>query len=290
MISMILKFLMIYTCFQVLKLNYIFILSKLWNYKFWRKIKGKKAIITGASDGIGKELAIQLSKSLDVILIGRNKEKLEDVKKLCKGNPEIYIYDFSKECDFNMFSEFKDIGLLINNVGVSSDHPCYLTEENRIEEIIMVNCLNTVKITKSILKNMTKNRFGYVVNVCSMLGDIPAPLISVYGSSKSFLKSFSEALYYEMQVFNVHVQSMDTAFVKTKMTRIRKSSFFVPSPETYAYSILKSLGCQSFCVPYYPHLIQYTLLNLIPRWIIGNCLLFISNTVRIKALKKKNKE
>lgn len=266
---------------------YQFIASKILNFRVYKRISGKRVMVTGASDGIGKQLAIQLSRRFDVILVGRNREKLEAVAKLCANKPEIQVFDFSQDCDF---PEFQNIGLLINNCGVSSDHPSYLTEEKRLEEIISVNCLNTLKITQQVLKGMAKSKCGYVVNIGSMMGDMPSPLLSVYGASKSFLRSWSESLHHEMMPFCVNVQLMDTAFVATKMSKVRKTSLFCPSAETYAASVLGSIGSVKFVVPYFPHLLLYLLIEMIPNDIFGVFVLFYTYAMRNKALKREKKK
>ncbi|KAG0435086.1 Very-long-chain 3-oxoacyl-CoA reductase [Dictyocoela muelleri] len=286
---MIIKLLKLVTFFFILKSLikiYQFIASKLFNYKFYRRISGKRVIVTGASDGIGRQLAILLSNYFEVILIGRNRKKLEDVSKLCKNKTEIQVFDFSCECNF---PEYQNIGLLINNCGVSSEHPNYLSDENRLEEIIFVNCLNTLKITKKVIKCMAESKCGYVVNIGSMLGDFPSPLLSVYSASKSFLKSWTESLYYEMMPFGVNVQLMDTGMVATKMSKVKRSSFFIPSAEKYAAAVLSSIGSSKFSVPYFPHLLIYLVIDIIPKDIMGLFTLFYTYAVRNKALNRKRK-
>lgn len=275
------------------------------NYRVWKNLGNRSILITGATDGIGKAIALELSKrKKNIIILGRNSEKLEDVKsEIIKNgsNCVSFLCDLSKEQDFDFLKpeeqtpkDLLNIGMLINNAGVSSEHPKYLIEDNRIDDIIKVNMLNLVKLTQKILQNM-KN--GYVINIGSMLADTTSPLLSTYSASKSFLKSFSLSLNIEeanritssKKKINNHVELINTGLVCSKMSKVRKDNLFTPTSQNFAKSILETIGSLKENFPYLPHLFLYVLLSLIPKFIKGNGLYKINGITRNVALKKSKK-
>lgn len=267
-----------------------FVYSRLKNTFIHKKIKGKWILITGATDGIGKSLAIEFARlKYKVIILGRNEDKLLDVEsQMIKRGGVVTrkVYDFNKTCDFSELHEY-DIGLLINNAGVSYNHPNFFIKDN-MEEIINVNILNTLKITRVILNKMMTNKMGYVVNIGSITGDFPMPLLSSYAASKSMIKAWSEALYFECKKYKVNVECMDTGFVATKMSNIKRTSFFCPSSDIYAKSIVRHFGSGCLSFAYLPHLILYCIMSLVPRNILGlGTLLHMNKTREYFAKKQK---
>lgn len=142
--------------------------------------------MTGASDGIGKEFALQFSKkSFNILLIGRNEEKLKSVtSQMCmfqylillfhflslvgNGKKEIMVMDLAnlKESDLKRLEEFSrdhQVTILINNAGQSHEHPEYFTEctVDTLNNIIAVNCQSVVNITHRILPLLSKKYFDF---------------------------------------------------------------------------------------------------------------------------------
>ncbi|KAF2343482.1 Short-chain dehydrogenase/reductase SDR [Trinorchestia longiramus] len=257
------------------------------NYRFWSMMKNKKAIITGASDGIGRELAIQLSKRVDVILFGRNEQKLKDTMALCSGSPSIRIYDFSTPCDFSA-ENFTEVGLLINNAGVSHEFPDFFMNDTRSDQIVSVNCINTMRLTKAVMRTMAAQRRGQIVNIGSMLGRMPGPMLAVYSASKAFMRSWSESLFYEMKPHMVSVQMIDTGLVATRMSRIRVPNLFVPSAKRFAAAVIASIGDQKYTVPYLPHLVCDVILRVVPTELLGYFVLLYNNAKRKFALRRRS--
>lgn len=172
---------------------YHFVRSRLLNKRIMKKIKHKWILVTGATDGIGKAIAIELSKQkYKLIIVGRNQERIDAVKGIIIQNGsecKTEKIDFSLGNDFSeVFSQY-DIGLLINNVGCCSNGPTIFTEDDQIENIISVNVTNTFKLTKVVLKNMLESKMGYIVNIGSITGDFSVPFLSTYASSKAMIRS-----------------------------------------------------------------------------------------------------
>lgn len=169
----------------------------------------KYAVITGASSGIGKEFAIELSqKGYNLILTARNKEKLDAIaRKLDKC--EIVIADLSKEEDVvYLFDRIKDkkIDIFINNAGFGDCSYFLDGDINKETKMIDVNIKALHLLTKLILKQMQKYNEGYLLNVASSAGLLPAgPYMATYYATKSYVTSLTTAIAQELKGHHSHV-------------------------------------------------------------------------------------
>jgi len=262
---------------------------------------GKWAIVTGSTDGIGKAVAEELAaKGLSLILISRTQSKLEEQAKELgtkfKIDTKILSLDFSSE-DLNMFEKVKeiikglDIGILINNVGMSYDHAefFHLVEKDKIEKIVRINIFATTHMSYLVLPGMVERKRGSIVNVSSASGFVSEPLYAVYSASKSFVNSFSKALHYEYKKDGVHVQCQVPAFVTTKLSKLRSTSFFICSPKAYAKSLIAKIGYEPVIFSYWTHALQIEgALSLpIPDWVFFTFLLSRAKDIRRRAYAKK---
>ncbi|KAI9229813.1 MAG: hypothetical protein DHS80DRAFT_26829 [Piptocephalis tieghemiana] len=218
--------------------------------------QGGWAVITGCTDGIGKEFALQLADAnLNVLLVARNKEKLDDVasaiKERTKNTVEtktvVIDYSSATKRDFERLAQETselDISILINNVGVSHDIPTPFAEESveRHRSIVDVNIHVCVCVCVCVLPGMIARNSGLIINVGSATGLVPTPYLSTYSASKAFVNTWSQALGAELSGTGIIVQSLTTFFVASKMSKIRKSSFLVPYPDTYVRSVLGKIG------------------------------------------------
>jgi 17beta-estradiol 17-dehydrogenase / very-long-chain 3-oxoacyl-CoA reductase len=177
---------------------------KLKPFKFNPK-KAKFALITGSSDGIGKEFCLDLARrGHDIILMARSVKNLEIVSNECRqfGVETMVIpFDFGKATAKQWEAlqkqlDDKEIGVLINNVGVSHDFPVSFLDESpeRCEMITAVNIDALMKITRIVLPQMVKRKYGLVLNIGSMLGKVPSSLLSVYSGSKAFVRHWSQCI------------------------------------------------------------------------------------------------
>ena len=161
-------------------------------------MQNKTILITGAGSGIGKSLAQMLEKDNKLILIGRDQQKLQNIKDKNPDHIDFYICDIANpqhiDETFKTISEkFDGIDVLINNAGISDARPFMDYRYEKIKKIFDINVTGTIYLTKTFLPLVLKNK-GTVVNVGSMFGDIAHPLYSIYSSSKFAIKGFSDAL------------------------------------------------------------------------------------------------
>ncbi|KAJ1921972.1 hypothetical protein H4219_000319 [Mycoemilia scoparia] len=216
--------------------------------------KGYWAVVTGCTDGIGKELTKQLAKKkFNLVLISRSQQKLEDFAKEIEAEygveTKIYVVDFTKITQKN-YDEIKQVldsipvGVLANNVGLSHDHSTPFLEEDmeRVRNMIHININGLVEMTRIVLPQMKERKNGLILNSGSYAGLIPTPFLSVYSGTKAFVKNFSQALAAEVEKDGIVVQHLTTYFVATAMTKVRRATFLIPTAESYAKNIIRYLG------------------------------------------------
>jgi len=167
-----------------------------------------RALITGASSGIGRDIAKELSqKGYDLILVARNLEKLNEVKEKLETNIETVSMDISnpENCK-QLYEKYKDIDILVNNAGFGD---CgYFDKTNLEKELQMINT-NIVAyhvLTKLYLKDMKAKNSGKILNVASIAGFMPGPLMATYYSTKAYVVRLSEAIREELKKENSKVQ------------------------------------------------------------------------------------
>ena len=160
-----------------------------------------KALITGASSGMGRDMAKILSqKGYDLILVARDEKKLEKVKKQLKTETKIVVMDISKEENCKkIYEENKDIDILINNAGFGD---CGHFEETSLDKDIQMIHTNIIAyhiLTKLYLKDMKEKNSGKILNVASIAGFMPGPLMTTYYSTKNYVVRFSESIREELR-------------------------------------------------------------------------------------------
>ena len=163
-----------------------------------------KALITGASSGIGREMAKYLSSlGYDLILVSRSKEKLEEISSKLKTKVKLVVIDLASEKhakDLYMITKNENIDLLINNAGFGlfGDY----NEVNLTKELEMID-LNVKAVhilTRMFLKDMTKKNKGAILNVGSSAGLLKGgPLMSTYYATKGYVVDFTLAIYEELR-------------------------------------------------------------------------------------------
>lgn len=285
--------------------------------KIYGANKGCYALITGSSDGIGKEFAIQLAeRGFNLLLISRTSSKLEELKKTIenqyKVKTEILALDLLDDNSANYDAILQlctnlPITVLVNNVGQSHSFPTpfLMTKEQDLRNIITINNTVTLRITQIvapiIIENAKKlNCRGLVLTMGSFSGLVPTPLLAVYSGSKAFLQNWSSALAAELSVHNIDVQLVISYLVTSSMSKIKRTSLLVPNPCQFVRSTLSNLvkrvGAQerfATMTPYWSHaLLHFAIENFMGVYSKFVCYINYNNHLKIskRALKKMERE
>lgn len=194
-----------------------------------------KALITGASSGIGRDMARVLDKKgIDLILVARRKDRLEELKNELNVNVEIISLDISKkENCYALYEEVKDkdVDILINNAGFGLFGKFDETDLEKELNMIDVNITALHILTKLFLKDFKKRNFGYILNVASSAAFSAGPLLSSYYATKNYVYRLTEAIYEELRrdKVNVYVGALCPGPVDTEFNDVANVKFGVKS-------------------------------------------------------------
>lgn len=216
------------------------------------------ALITGASSGIGRDMAIYLDKlGYKLILTARNKKKLDELNSKLKSKADIYALDLSKDGSaLELYNHCKDknIDILINNAGFGLFGEFHKIPINDEIELLNLNVISLHLLTKYFLADFKQKDKGYILNVASSAGFLPGPLMASYYASKSYVVSISVAIYEELKrsKSNVHISVLCPGPVATNFNNVAGVQFsFKPISSEYVakYSIDRMLKNKLIIVP-----------------------------------------
>eukprot|EP00804_Cyclotella_cryptica_P002176 CCRYP_006567-RA/>CCRYP_006567-RA protein AED:0.32 eAED:0.32 QI:94/0.5/0.66/1/0/0.33/3/486/327 len=288
----------------VLKFAWGQLLNNIYKYFFRPSPKlyklGKYAVITGATDGIGKAYAFALAKrGMSLILISRTESKLQDVAKEIdaknyKGIEKTkYIV-----CDYSKFDEQTrarvqkeleglDIGVLVNNVGQSYRYPRFFHElpNDEIAALIEMNINSTVWMTKFVIDGMVQRKKGHILNLSSASAEYTMPLLAEYAAAKMFVERFSESLDAEYRAKGITVQCQVPFYVATKLAKMRKS-LMVPTADEYAKMSMMWIGHSGVVSPYWLHAVQGWVMANLPSFIVDRQVMNMHLGIRKRGMKK----
>lgn len=194
-----------------------------------------KAVVTGASSGIGKDIAINLSnRGYELILVSKNNNNIEELKKELKTKYEIISCGLSNTKEvIKLYEKIKNdnIEILINNAGFGLYGEFKDTSLDRELEMIGLN-INAVHIlTKIFLNDFRNKNKGYILNVSSSAAFLPGPLMSTYYSTKAYVLRLSTAIYEELrrEKSKVVISVLCPGPVKTNFNKVANASFDIKS-------------------------------------------------------------
>ena len=203
----------------------------------------KVALITGASSGIGESFAYALAEQgYGLILTARRKDNLERIKSdiLAKYKCSVYVIpcDLSKpEAPGKLFEDVYSSGmqvdLLINNAGYGLNGEGVDLDQNSQLEMIDLNCRSLAFLSTKFGLQMKSRKSGSIINVASIGGFSPTPYFAIYGATKAFVLSFSQALAEELKFYDVHVLALCPGATSTEFEQ--SSNFSGKMPPKWAF-------------------------------------------------------
>ncbi|KAI8660388.1 Very-long-chain 3-oxoacyl-CoA reductase [Fusarium keratoplasticum] len=246
---------------------------------------GTWAVVTGASDGLGKEYALQLAaKGFNLVLVSRTLSKLESLaaeiqEKFPGKGLEIksLAMDFSQnnDADYERLAELiqgLDVGILINNVGQSHSIPVSFLEtaKEELQNIITINCIGTLRVTQTVAPILKQRKRGLILTMGSFGGWTPTPYLATYSGSKAFLQQWSNALSSELADDNVDVYLVLSHLVTTAMSKVRRPSLLVPNARNFVKAALGKVGLGGYqtapntYTPWWSHAFMLWLIENVP--------------------------
>lgn len=199
-------------------------------------LKGKIALITGASKGIGLAIAELFAKEgADLVLFSRNIEVLKKVKdKLVEQyniDVKVFPVDVRKKEDIeNAFKELYSkkifFDILVNNAGIMIDATLQVVKEDIIESIYQTNVYGTINCSQFSLKSFLRRRGGSIINLSSIIGTNGNSGQTIYSSSKAAVIGFTKSLSKELAPLNIRVNALAPGFIDTDMTKGMDQKFY----------------------------------------------------------------
>lgn len=178
------------------------------------RLRGQRALVTGASGGVGRALAIRLARSgVDSVLLARRQEPLEETAELVRqagGKPVVVVGDATNPDDRRNALEaarerLGGLELLINNAGVGAHGRFHEAQPERLRSVFEVNLFAAMEMTREAVPLLQEGGSGCVANIGSILAWRGAPYVSEYCASKFALRGWSEAIRPELAKLGVHV-------------------------------------------------------------------------------------
>ena len=196
-------------------------------------LSGQTALVTGASSGIGKELAIALAaKGVNLVLAARRKENLDALATKLKKDAGVSVgviaIDLSKPGSASDLvakaTKKHQIDILINNAGFGTHNRVVNEDLSRVQAEVQLNVATLTDLTIALLPGMVERNRGAVINVASTASYQPVPGMAVYGATKAYVRSFTEALWGELQGTNVRAFAVSPGATATEFFDIAGAS------------------------------------------------------------------
>jgi 3-oxoacyl-[acyl-carrier protein] reductase len=224
---------------------------------FTMDIQGKTALITGASRGIGRSIALELARNgaKRLLLVARDQQRLTEVAaevEALGAEAVVLALDLTQVVETNVaiaqaWRSYGPIQLLVNCAGVAHQTPFLQARLPQVQEEIAVNLIGMYTITRLIARRMAAKGEGKIVNVSSLMGKLAAPTMATYSATKFAILGFTQALRGELAGYNVQVTALLPSLTDTDMVRdLRWFQWVVPvSAERVARALMTGLRRES---------------------------------------------
>lgn len=223
------------------------------------QLKGKNIVITGASGGIGAEIAKLCAESgANLVLIARSIEKLKQLQMELQQKHQVrvgvYQLDVSdtekvKEVFTAIFTDIGEVDILVNNAGFGVFREAHAATMDEIKGMFDVNVVGLMACTSMVLPKMRERRFGHIINIASQAGKIATPKSSVYSATKHAVLGYTNSLRMELSDYNVRVTAVNPGPIATnffniadeKGTYVKNVQKFMLQPEYVARKVVDSM-------------------------------------------------
>lgn len=250
------------------------------------------ALITGASSGIGRDLAIELAKNnYDLIIVARNKDRLNEIKKKIEKAYRVKVYvenvDLSDEescikLHNRVIKQHIKIDVLINNAGFGTCGK--FTDTDLDKELLMIRTNITAYhiLTKLFLQDMVKENNGYILNVASIAGFMPGPLMATYYSTKAYVVRLTQSIRTELkrQKSNVKVSALCPGPVNTNFNKVADVKFAIPGQSSdfvARYTVKKMKKKRTLIFPSFGVFLYRHICKIIPEQLSGYINYYMQN-------------
>jgi 3-oxoacyl-[acyl-carrier protein] reductase len=192
-------------------------------------LAGRIALVTGASQGIGRACALELAKSgAHVALAARNIQKLDAVAAeiaAAGGTAHTFALDVAseesiKECAKAVIAHFGGVGILVNNAGITRDILALRMKRKDWDDVLMTNLTGAFLLTQAVMSSMVKNRWGRIINITSVVGETGQAGQANYAASKAGLIGLTKSLARELASRTITVNAVAPGYIETAMTAV----------------------------------------------------------------------
>jgi short-subunit dehydrogenase len=205
------------------------------------------ALVTGASSGIGAEMARQLGEAgVPTLLVARRADRLEEIADRYDGF-SVMEADLGTDTGVALVTRAASrpehpIDLVVNNAGFGTSGQFFELDADRLGDEIDLNVKALTKISRAALASMRKRGSGYLLNVSSVASFQPAPGLAVYAATKAYVTSLTEALHEEMRGTGVHVSALCPGLTKTEFQQRSNTSEYEATFPDFAWTSVESVA------------------------------------------------
>ncbi len=189
-------------------------------------LTGKLALVTGATGGIGQSIVKALvNQGAKVIMVGRNEEKLQNLKQELSDKVYSLICDFNDDSQINSLIEnaekqFGNIDILVCNAGITKDNLALRIKDEDWDIVIQMNLTSTFKLNRAAIKSMMKRRYGRIINISSVIGLSGNAGQSNYAASKAGIIAMSKSIAKEVASRGITINCVAPGYIDTPMTEV----------------------------------------------------------------------
>ncbi|WP_066060764.1 SDR family NAD(P)-dependent oxidoreductase [Neobacillus soli] len=222
-------------------------------------LKGKNIVITGASGGIGAEIAkLCAASGANLVLLARSIDKLEQLQSELMQKYQVKVDVFQLDVSNTdqvqvvfrqIFEKVRDIDILVNNAGFGVFREAHEATIDEIKGMFEVNVVGLMACTSMVLPKMRARRYGHIINIASQAGKIATPKSSVYSATKHAVLGYTNSLRMELADYNVQVTAVNPGPIATNFfniadeqgTYVKNVQRFMLQPEYVAGKIVDSM-------------------------------------------------